>query len=113
MDNKTGVKKTIKSSLFRDLFTDSKNFVDLYNECSGKELNAEDVRPFDLNSEVLKRPLYNDVSQLLADNRLIILTEHLSNPMSNVAVRDFLYYSNLLQLWLDYEKKIISGSKKN
>ena len=112
MYKKSEIKKTIKSSLFRDLFTENKNFIDLYKECSGKVLMEKDIRPFDLNSEVLNRSLYNDVSQLLNDNRLIILTEHLSNPMANAAARDFLYYSNLMQLWLDFENKNISGSKK-
>ena len=112
MDKKPDIKKTIRSSLFRDIFTVGKNFIDLYKECSGKILKEDDLAPFDLNSEVLRRPLHNDVSHLLTDNRLIILTEHLSSPFANAAVRDFLYYSNLAQLWLELENINISRSRK-
>jgi len=102
------VKREIKSSLFSYLFDQTKHFIDLYEECSGLRLSEEELRPFSLNSDFLARPFCNDTSQLTTDNRLLLMAEHLSSPMRNVAQRDILYYAGLIQQWLELEGKSLS-----
>ena len=112
MSNEAAISRKIKSSLFRALFSQSHNFIDLYEVCSGIRIEADDIRPFDLNSDVIDRYLCNDTSHITSDKRLIVMAEHLSSPKRNVAQRDLLYYTNLVQQWLALEGKSMSSGRK-
>ncbi|MCL2400852.1 MAG: hypothetical protein FWC91_14050 [Defluviitaleaceae bacterium] len=100
------VRQDNKDTFFRGLFSQSEHFVDLYEECSGKRLNANEFKRIDINPNdrvfrVLKGTgLSNDVAQLTTDNRLIILTEHMTTPSPNMGQRDLIYYAALLHQWL-------------
>ena len=74
----------------------------LLETCKGKKLNLteEDITPFDLDSAVAKRTRRNDVSFITNEGNLIILVEHQSTINPNMALRLFLYYNELLQLWI-------------
>ena len=91
-----------KDSLFKGIFKIAPNFIQLLEKCKGSKvtLTPDDIIPFDLSSETLLRKRLNDVSFLTKDNRLIILIEHQSTINPNMALRMFLYYSELLQLWI-------------
>ena len=80
--------RTIKDSLFGNLFMVPENFTHLYKECSGKIINPDDLIPFDLKSHHLSRPIYNDVSHLTKDNRMFIFSEHTSTPNPNMPARE-------------------------
>jgi len=105
------VSRNIRSSLFSVLFRQSKHFIDLYEACSGFRLRSEDIKPFDLNSDIIDRQFVNDASHITTDKRLILMAEHLSNPKRNVAQRDLLYYASLVQQWLTVEGKSMSSGK--
>ena len=107
-------KRTLKDSLFKGFFaTNKKAFIDLYREASGgKELKEEDITPYSLNSDIVSRSLYNDVSYITKDNKLIILVEHQSTVNKNMAEREFLYYAAIVYQYI-IENKIELSSKKD
>ena len=91
-----------RDTMFRGLFKIPQNFLHLLECCSEGEstLTVNDITPFDLESAVALRIRRNDVSFITKDNRLIILIEHQSTLCPNMALRLFLYYVELLQLWI-------------
>ena len=106
MENK--VKKNMRDSMFTSFFGEEDNFIDLYKECSQRELRLGDAERFILDSDVLKRGLSNDIAFLTKDNALLILMEHQSLPNPNMALRMLIYYVDLLKLWLKLEGKELS-----
>ena len=111
------MKRHHRDTLFRGIFKNPKNFLQLLEKCTGGKtsLTVDDIKPFDLDSEVSIRIRRNDVSFITKDNRLIILVEHQSTINPNMALRLFLYYVELLQLWIKlneinlYSKQKISA----
>ena len=73
MNNTDALKNNHKDSFFRMLFREPTHFVHLYKECTGIQIKPEDIVPFDLYSDILKRQFNNDVSHLTADNKFIIM----------------------------------------
>ena len=112
------MRKNHKDTAFRKLFSQSEYFLDLYRECSGKQLGIEEIRPFDLANDdrlfgVLKgSEMVNDVSYITADNKLIVLAEHQSTPNQNMPVRELLYYAALLRRWLANEGIDLSAASR-
>ena len=96
------IKKQHKDTLFRMNFKVPENFLQLLRHCKNGdlELSVDDIEPFDLESAVTIRIRRNDVSFITKDNRLIILVEHQSSINPNMAFMLFLYYIELLQLWI-------------
>ena len=105
---------THKDSLFKDLFKDPSNFIQLLTHCRGTtpNLTPSDLQVFDLESMIAIRPQRNDVSFITTDNKLIILAEHQSTPCANMALRLFLYYLEMLQLWLKQNNIKLYGPTK-
>ena len=103
-----------KDTMFRSLFKVPANFLHLLEKCRGKKLDLtpDDIKPFDLESEVATRQRRNDVSFLTNDGKIIILTEHQTTVNSNMAFRLFIYYMELLQLWIKQQDINIYGTQK-
>ena len=78
----------------------------------GTKLNEGEIERFDLDSEYINRPIYNDVSYLTGDNRLIILIEHQSAPNPNMPARMMLYYAELVRQWLTAKGKDLNSNAK-
>ena len=97
------INRNHKDTLFRQVFKDNKHFSDLYKLCSGKRVNADEITRFDLDSEVVQRERYNDVSFLTDDNRVILMIEHQSTVSGNLAVKLGAYFFDLLRLWAEHE----------
>ena len=100
--------------MFRAFFKMPHNFLDLLKECRNNQasLKIEDIEPFDLDSNIAVRIRRNDVSFITKDNRLIILIEHQSTINPKMAFRLFIYYVELLQLWVKTnEIDLYSASK--
>ena len=108
------LKRQHRDTIFRWIFKDLHNFLQLLKWCRGEEigLTAEDIIPFDLDSELAVRVRRNDVSFITKDNRLIILVEHQSTICPNMAFRLFLYYIELIQLWIKLNEINIYGQSK-
>jgi hypothetical protein len=106
------LKRGHKSTLFREYFKIAPNFLHLLEKCrGGHNLTEGDITPFDLESETALRFRRNDVSFITKDNRLIILVEHQSTVNLNMAFRLFLYYTELLQLWIKQNNVNLYGTK--
>ena len=103
-----------RDTLFRVLFMIPENFVQLVAYCNKDVpiLSVDDIMPFDLDSVTATRRRRNDVSFITKDNRLIILIEHQSTINANIALRLFMYYIELLQLWIKSNDVNIFGSAK-
>jgi len=100
--------------MFRGCFKIPQNFLHLFKHCNGDTtLTTDDIKLFDLESVVIVRGRRNDVSFITKDNRLIILIEHQSSLNPNMAFRLFLYYMELLHLWItsNNEINLYSNSK--
>jgi hypothetical protein len=103
-----------RSTLFRGYFILPENFIYLLSKCRGNEqlISTSDLTPFDLESEVAKRVRRNDISFITTDGRLIILVEHQTTINPNMALRLFLYYNELIQLWIKQNSINIYSKEK-
>ena len=78
-----------KDTVFRMLFSDKKNLLELYNAVSGKNYdNADDLQIVTLENAVYMG-MKNDLAFLL--NTGIYLYEHQSTVNPNMPLRDLLY----------------------
>ena len=110
----TVIKVQHRDSLFRGIFKILKHFIALLKHCNpGRcDLTEDDIMLFDLDSSITERIRRNDVSFITKDNRLIILIEHQSTIGANIAFRLFLYYIELLQLWIKINNVNLYGKRK-
>ncbi|MCL2387051.1 MAG: Rpn family recombination-promoting nuclease/putative transposase [Defluviitaleaceae bacterium] len=108
------MKRQHKDTMFRGWFKIPQNFLHLLKHCKGDTtLTTDDIELFDLESVVIIRGRRNDVSFITKDNRLIILIEHQSSLNPNMAFRLFLYYMELLHLWIKSNSEInLYGNSK-
>ena len=106
------VDRRYKATLFKHIFKETEPFLDLYEGCSGRRLSTEDITSFDLDSDVVQRERYNDVSFITNDNRLIYLVEHQSTSNANLAVKLGAYYFDLLKLWIEHMGVSIHTAKE-
>jgi predicted transposase YdaD len=88
-----------KDNIFRYLFSEEKNFVQLYYDLTKRMLKPEDLEFYDTESIVVKQ-LKNDVAFKTKDNRLIIMVEHQSTLNENMPLRFLLYYVELIKLYI-------------
>ena len=107
------MKRTIKDSVFTDLFQDKKYLLQLY-----KALHPEDtdVTENDLNDITIKNVLtdniYNDLGFTVGDKLMILVEAQSSVWTVNIIVRALMY---LVQTWHDYferTKQNLYKSKK-
>ncbi len=106
------IKRNSKDSIFRNIFKDKKNLVDLYYDISGVRLREEDIRVLDLENYILNS-IKNDLSFITSDDKLIVLIEHQSSINYNMDIRLLLYYSRLLEDYIDekYERGLHTSRK--
>jgi len=88
--------------IYSHFFKEPKRFLHLLQHCRQQELilTEDDIEPFDSESTVAIRVRCNDVSFITKDNQLIILVKHQSTINPNIVLRLFLYYGELLSLWI-------------
>ena len=94
-----------KGAPFRLMFKEPVAFVDFYKDVFGEIIPAENVQPFDLDTDLLSREIYNDVSHLIKSDdgtkdRLLVMVEHQSNISYNLPLRLMFYHSDLLQHYI-------------
>lgn len=84
---------TYKDRIFRMIFRQKKNFLDLYNAMN----NSNYSNPDDLTVTTLENAIYmnmkNDVSFLLHDQ--LMLYEHQSTKNPNIPLRNLFYVSDI------------------
>ena len=102
MGRKKQAKRTYKDGLFRKLFNNKKDLLDLYNALSGRNYpKGTPIRIVTLE-ECLFGDLKNDLAFII-DGRLIILIEHQSTVNPNMPFRMFCYLAR------EYEREFYSN----
>ncbi|MDO4324142.1 MAG: hypothetical protein Q4C61_16635 [Lachnospiraceae bacterium] len=100
--------RTYKDRLFRMLFKDKTNFLELYNAMNGTAYD----NPDDLTVTTLENAIYismkNDISYLLYDQ--LTLYEHQSTRNPNLPLRNLFYVSNIYSELVSSEN--LYGSKQ-
>lgn len=96
------VNRKFKDSIFKYIFTDPNEFVELYYSLSGTKLDVSEVETANLDSFVIF-DWQNDVSFITKDRHIIILLEQQSTICANMSIRCLVYYSNLIRKL--YEEK--------
>ena len=101
-----GMKRTIKASVFSDLFSQKKYLLQLYQTLHPEDTvtTKDDLKDITIEN-ILVDNLYNDLGFMVSD-RLMILLEAQSTWTENILVRAMLY---MAQTWREY----LSDSKKN
>lgn len=100
---------TYKDSVFRKIFNNRENALELYNALTGQELPPDAEIYFTTLEDVIYKTRKNDISFLL-DNAFIILFEHQSTVNNNMTTRDLIYYATTIQRMFD-NKKFYNKSK--
>jgi len=106
----TKVKHTWRDGVFRYLFKEEKNFVQIYETFSGRRLLPEDVEFRDTDSIVLSKDLKNDVSFIDKCGNFIVLIEHQHTKCPNIGLRMLIYYGELLKMYVKKHELNIYGT---
>jgi len=81
-----------KNSAFTLIFREEEHVVQLYELLTGEKLDPSDIKSVQLKDKLQKPRLYNDVSFLTKDHRLLVLIEHQSTLCGNMMFRMLEYY---------------------
>lgn len=97
-DKSTKVLRTHKDNLFRFIFRDRKNLLQLYNALNNSSYTDPDCLEITTLQDVLYVGYKNDVSFLL--DAVLFLAEHQSSWNPNMPLRGVLYFSRLYQEYI-------------
>jgi len=101
-----------KNSAFTLMFSVEKHAVQLYELLTGEKINPQNIESVRLEDGLVRSPLYNDVSFLTKDNRLLVLIEHQSTPCGNMMFRMLEYYVALAGKFIEAYQLNKFGTKQ-
>jgi len=101
-----------KDSAFTLMFGKEEHVVQLYELLTGEKLDPSDIKSVQLKDKLQKPRLYNDVSFLTKDHRLLVLIEHQSTLCGNMVFRMLEYYVTLVTEFIKEYKLNKFGSKQ-
>ena len=104
------VKHNWRDGVFRYLFKEAENFVQIYETFSGRRLLPEDVEFRDTDSIVLSKDLKNDISFIDKYGNFIVLIEHQHTKCPNIGLRMLIYYGELLKMHVKKHELNIYGT---
>ena len=108
--NRVRAKRNYKDTVFRMLFSDKKNLLDLYNAVSGKAY----TEPGQLQIVTLENAVYmgmkNDLAFIIDTN--LFLYEHQSTYNPNIPLRDLFYVASEYQKLVDRQSLYSSKLQK-
>lgn len=90
------ITRTYKDSVFRMLFNEKQKVIELYNAFFEADYGPDTPVNFTTIKEVLFKTIKNDIAFTIADT-FIILVEHQSSINQNLALRDLVYFSTMIQ----------------
>lgn len=93
------VNRKYKDSLFRKIFSDRKDLLDLYNALNGTQYIDEEELTVTTLEDVIYISIKNDVSFLLGGT--MNLYEHQSSYNPNMPIRGLMYLARLYQNYID------------
>lgn len=104
MDNKIQAERNYKDTVFKMLFSNKENLLELYNGINGTNYtDADDIRINTLENAVYMN-VKNDVSYVFRFE--INIYEHQSTLNPNMPLRNLFYVSRLLESEIEENKKI-------
>lgn len=103
------ISKEYKDRLFRLVFREKKDLLDLYNAVNDTHYNNADELHIVTLENMLYLKMKNDISFLIGD--ILNLYEHQSTVNPNMPVRGFLYFAETYQKYLKKYKYNLYGSK--
>lgn len=93
------VNRKYKDSLFRKIFSDRKDLLDLYNALNGTQYTDEEELTVTTLEDVIYISIKNDVSFLLGGT--MNLYEHQNSYNPNMPIRGLMYLARLYQNYID------------
>ncbi len=106
-EENTTINRQYKDRLFKIVFADKKDLLDLYNAINGTNYdNSEDIEVNTLE-DVVYMGMKNDISLLLYD--VLNLYEHQSTFNPNLPLRGMLYFGRLYQKLVGDDKKMFGS----
>ena len=93
------INRRYKDSLFRKVFSDKKDLLDLYNALNGTDYSNEEELTVTTLEDVVYISVKNDLSFLVGGT--INLYEHQSSYNPNMPVRGLMYFARLYQEYID------------
>ncbi len=111
VENDKYVKRSVKDSVFTDLFKDKNNIVLLYSALHPEEkITADEIHNVTLKN-ILTDNLYNDLGFTVGD-KIIVLAEAQSTWSDNILIRTLMYLAQSYQDHIERTGQNIYGSKK-
>ena len=106
-------KYTVKDTVFRDMFSDKKYLIQLYQALHTDDtaITKDDLDIVTLQS-ILMNGIYNDLGFMVRGNQLMILVEAQSTWSANIIVRSLIYLMSTYQDYFTNNKIQLYGSKK-
>lgn len=101
------VNRQYKDRLFKFVFKEKEDLLQLYNALNGTDYNNPDDVEVNTLEDVVYMGMKNDISFLLTD--VLNLYEHQSSFSPNLPLRGLFYFSRLYLKIVGNEKKIYSG----
>lgn len=101
------VNRQYKDRLFKFVFKEKEDLLQLYNALNGTDYNNPDDVEVNTLEDVVYMGMKNDISFLLTD--VLNLYEHQSTFSPNLPLRGLFYFARLYQKIIGNEKKIYSG----
>ena len=106
------MKRTIKDSVFTNLFQDKKYLLQLYKALHPEDNDVTEDKLTDITiKNVLTDNIYNDLG-FMVDNRLMILVEAQSTWTMNIIIRALLYLVQTVHDYFERTKQNLYKSKK-
>ncbi len=111
-EDTTIMKRTIKDSVFTNLFQDKKYLIQLYQALHPEDKDVTEDKLTDVTIEnVLTDNIYNDLG-FMVGNRLLILVEAQSTWTVNIIIRALMYLIQTYHNYFERTKQSLYKSKK-
>lgn len=94
------VKRNYKDIAFKQIFGETKGFIDMYKYFTGEELKESEIEKFNIGQNVFKSEFINDVAYMRNKHDCIILLEHQSTQDVNIGLRMMMYYTEMVKKYI-------------
>ena len=107
------MKRTIKDSVFTNLFQDKKYLLQLYKALHPEDADITEDKLTDITiKNVLTDNIYNDLGFVVREDKVVILVESQSTWTMNIIIRALMYMVQTYHDYFDRTKQNLYKSKK-
>ena len=107
------MKRTIKDSVFTNLFQDKKYLLQLYKALHPEDTDITEDKLTDITiKNVLTDNIYNDLGFVVREDKAVILVESQSTWTMNIIIRALMYMVQTYHDYFDRTKQNLYKSKK-